>query len=345
MDGDIRLTLEREPNSFLASTIAGEFEQVIVARDQHAHTMLGMGSRSVMPAFVNGRPQPLGYLSQLRVDRRHRGRTRLLTGGYAVLRDLHADGTTPFYVSTIVADNRPARRILEAGLKGFPTYRRLERLATLVLPVARRRRVPRSSLHVARASADLLPEIVACLERNLSRYQFAPHWTSEVLGSPTRTRGLAVSDFYVALRGGRVVGCLARWDQRHFKQAVVRGYSRRLRTVRPLANVVARLAGSPRLPPTGTVLRNAFITHVAIDGDDPHVLRLLLTTLYNDSPAQALDYLTLAFADRNPFTAVVRAAFRHRIYASMLYAVHWEDGRAALDRLDGRIPHVEVALL
>jgi hypothetical protein len=37
--------------------------------------------------------------------------------------------------------------------------------------------------------------------------------------------------------------------------------------------------------------------------------------------------------------------FGARRFVSLLYAVHWEDGRRSVDALDGRIPHLEVALL
>ena len=69
MDGRIRIALEREPDSFLAATIEGEIHQVIAVRDRASGRLLGMGSRSVSDAWVNGRRTRLGYLSQLRVTR------------------------------------------------------------------------------------------------------------------------------------------------------------------------------------------------------------------------------------------------------------------------------------
>ncbi|HSS49284.1 MAG TPA: hypothetical protein VLX28_10080, partial [Thermoanaerobaculia bacterium] len=77
MAGEIRVSLEREPNAFLAAAVEGEPHRTIVARDPEGG-IVGMGSRSVWNAFVNGEPCRLGYLSQLRVDRAHRGRKRLL---------------------------------------------------------------------------------------------------------------------------------------------------------------------------------------------------------------------------------------------------------------------------
>jgi len=83
MDGAIRVSLEREPNAFLAATVEGEPHATVVAREPSTGRIVGMGTRAVWNAFVNGEPCRLGYLSQLRVDRAFRGRRRLLAAGYA----------------------------------------------------------------------------------------------------------------------------------------------------------------------------------------------------------------------------------------------------------------------
>ncbi|HEV2844082.1 MAG TPA: hypothetical protein VG477_04480 [Thermoanaerobaculia bacterium] len=59
MDGEIRVSLEREPNAFLAAAVEGEPHRTIVAR-LPGGGIAGMGSRSVWNAFVNGEPHRLG---------------------------------------------------------------------------------------------------------------------------------------------------------------------------------------------------------------------------------------------------------------------------------------------
>lgn len=343
--GDIQVTLEREPNVFHAGGIEGEVHQIVVARDEISGRILGMGSRSLRTACVNGRPMRLGYLSQLRISGSLRGRRHLLAGGYARLRKLHDDGRTPFYFTTIVADNRPARRILEAGLAGLPRYRELEPILTLVLPVGRKRHTIGTGFNLERGDAGNLSEIVECLQRNAHRRQFATYWRAEDLLSPERTRGLGPGDFYLARGREGVVGCIARWNQRGFKQTVVRGYGRRLGSLRPLLNVIAPWVGAPRLPARGATLCSAFISHVSIDGDVPEVFLELLTAAYNDAVADRFDYLMLGFAQRNPLVAAVKQAFPHREYVSILYLVYWDDGAEAAGAVDDRIPHPEVATL
>src|SRR5947209_4492815 len=140
MQGEIRVSLEREPNAFLAAAVEGEPHRTIVARDLGTGGIAGMGSRSVWNAFVNGEPCRLGYLSQLRVDRAHRRRKRLLTAGYDLIRSFRRPDEMPFDLTSIVADNEVARRLLGAGLPGLPAYREIAEWTTLIVPTTSRPR-------------------------------------------------------------------------------------------------------------------------------------------------------------------------------------------------------------
>ncbi|HEV3458907.1 MAG TPA: hypothetical protein VHG32_20340, partial [Thermoanaerobaculia bacterium] len=282
MDGEIRVTLEREPDASLAAAVEGEPHATIVARRRDG-SLRGMGSRAVADAFVNGLPCRLGYLGQLRLDHgeRRAGLLRLLAAGYDGLRRLRAPEEAPFDLTAVLADNRAARRLLGAGLPGLPAYVEVGAFTTLVVPGARRRGSwPAAAaapappgVRIERGDPARMPEVAACLERNRRRYQCAPRFSAAQLLSPVRSRGLSPGDFHLAIssgggassgsgasggggasagssgsssagggdRGGRVVGCLALWDQSGFKQVVVRGYGRRLALLRPALNGLSPL--------------------------------------------------------------------------------------------------------
>jgi hypothetical protein len=344
MQGEIGVSLEREPDVFLAASAEGERHDTIVARDGFEGRPIGMASRSVYSGFLNGRPARLGYLSQLRIDRRYRGRPGLLSRGYSLIRGLRDADDLPFDVSTIIADNTAARRVLGAGLPQLPIYRELEGLTTLVLPVWRRKRGA-PACHIEAGTVDRIEDIARCLDRNRSRYQFAPRWTADDLLSPERSRGLVARDFLLALKGGRVVGCAALWDQSGFKQIVVRSYGPRLRRWRPYLDLASRCFGMPSLPDPGRPISHAYLSHVAVDDDDAEVFSALTAAAYNEAAARRSACLVAGFADRHPFLRVLRREYRAWSYASVLYAVCWERAEAALAMIDRRIPHLEVGLL
>lgn len=346
MEGMISLTFEREPSFLLGATIEGDVHQTLVACEPDHNRVVGVASRSVHDAYLDGGVGRLGYLSQVRIDPKHRGRA-VLAGGWAKVRELHEQDPVEAYVTTIIADNHLARRVLEKDRPTKPCYRPKGELHTLAL--VPRRRPLRSRLpfgpRIARGRAEMLPDIAACLQRNYRRYQFAPHWTADTLADPDRCRGLCAEDFFVATRRGKAVGCLAIWDQQGFKQNVVRGYGKTLRWARPFVNAASRVAALPRLPAVGQPIPHAYVSHVAIDGDNPSVLVALLRRALDVANRRKLAYLALGLMDRNPMLELVRKTFRHIDYRAILYVVYWPDGAARAEALDSRVPHVEVATL
>jgi len=345
MAGRVRVSLEREPDAFLAAAVEGRPHHTVVARETASGRLVGMGHRAVMDVYANGVPARVGYLSQLRVDGAYRGRRRLLARGYDLLAAQRGPDEEPFDLTSIMADNEPALRLLGAGVPGLPTYRPLGRFVTLVISTWRAPRWDgRPPVEAARPEHAL--EIAACLDRNAARYQLARRWLAADLASNERCPGLRPGDFRLAFgRGGRVTGTAALWDQSAFKQVVVRGYSPAVARARWWINRGAWLLGAPRLPAPGRALPHAYLSHVAVDGDDTSVFERLLAAIMAEASRRRYAYVVAGFAERHPFLAVLRRRCRVREYPSVLHAVYGEDGIRAASSLDGRLPHVEVALL
>jgi hypothetical protein len=342
---DVRLSLEREPDGRLASSIEGDVHATIVARHCASGAVAGIASRSVRDAFLNGQPARLGYLGQLRIDPAFRRSRELLDAGFAFCRHVHArEQDARIYLASVVADNRPARRLLARVVPGWPRFEPVDTLVSLAIPVRYRERGLKSSVELRRGSIDLTDDIVECLRRNGQRSQFFPCWTAADIRS-VRTRNLEISDLVVAMRQARVVGCIACWDQRAFKQVVVRGYAPRLGRVRPLLNMVSPLLGAPRLPPIDSELRFAYLSHLAVDDDDTDVVVDLIAAARRLAGQRRLDYVVLGVSSRSPVLPAVRRVFRHRLYESVLYVGFWPDGEALARSLDSRPADPEVALL
>jgi hypothetical protein len=342
-EGAVSLSLEREPDFHLAAAIEGDRHSVVVGRSEDGR-LVGLAARSVRTVFVNGSPERIGYLGLLRAAGEGRGRIRSMREGFALLAADRRPGELPFDFTSVVLDNAPARRLLEAGLPGFPTYRPLGELVTLALLPRRARPRGTPGLELERGGAGRLEAVAAFLRAEGSRRQLASVVTADQLASPERSRGLSPSDFHLATRGGRIVGCAAVWDQRAFKQAVVRSYSRALSALRPLLAVLGPVVGLPRLPPVGEPIAAAFLAYVAVAGDEGGVLDAILDSVLADARGRGLDQLLLAFGADDPLLAVARRR-PHRPYRSMLYAVHGPAGAAAAAALDGRRMGPEVATL
>ena len=337
------LSFEREPDAGVAARIDGEVHQTIVARERASGRIAAIAARTIHRAFVNGEPMRIGYLGQLRIARTFRASCTLMSAGYAFCRALHDADPVPLYITSVLSGNVAARRLLVDLLyRDAPAMRPIGRLLTVV---ARPGRMPRASpatgLSIHRGSSELVPEIVDLLQRNGRRHQFARVWTSGDLTAPL---GPGVEHLLVARAGTRIVGCLACWDQRAFKQVRVRGYAPALRRWRWLINACGGLTGTPSLPPVGRRLEMAYLSHVAIDDDRTDVLRALLSRVGDVVPAD-VEQVVAGFSQDSPLLEAFRGGVRSRLYESVLFAAAWPDGEHAIRSIDGRRPHLEIAVL
>lgn len=333
--GRVVVSYEREPSYFDGVRATDPDAQVIVARERASGDVVAVACRSVRRLFVNGEAEDVGYLSQLRVDARFRGRW-LVSGGFKFLRELHGDRRVERYLATITREGREARVLLvERPRRHFPRFDALADLATIAVAVGRRRRVPRSRYAIERAAGDALHEAAAFVDAYGRGRQFYPVTTAEAL---------AVGDACFVARGdrGRVAGALRVWDQRAYKQAVVRGYAPLLGRVRPVYNAAMRVAGRPDLPAVGEPIRCAFAATVGAESEA--AFAALLRRAYNHAAESGYDYLMVGLATADPYLRVAKS-YPHVEYRSTLYDVHWNDTGGYRERIDARLPYVEIATL
>jgi hypothetical protein len=177
------------------------------------------------------------------------------------------------------------------------------------------------------------------------RRQFFPHDQEEDFFRPGGAfEDLKPEDLLLAIRGERLVGTLAGWDQQRFRQTVIEGYHGPLRWLRPLYNGWARLRGAPRLPAPGESLRHILAALPVCANDDDGVFNRLLDALIARSAGGDCSYLLVGLHDGDPLLPVLRS-YRAAWYTTRLYQVCWDDGEDLRGRLDGRTPYLELGCL
>jgi hypothetical protein len=331
--GRIRLAMPRDPDFSLGCAVTGAHCRILVARSVADGAIVGVACRSTRQVFVNGREQRVGYLGQLRVDERFRGRW-LLSRGFSLLAAIDRDDPLPIYLASIVDGNDEATGVLVARRRRcFPTFHEAARYRTDALPVRRSKPALGGREEIVPGTADQLPEVARYLRTEGAHRQFFSVWTDDRLRDLDRL-GLRIEDMRIARNHGAIAGVVALWDQTAYKQAVVRGYSGWLKAVAPLTS----------LPRVGDEVRCAYASLVCVANDDPALFGRLLREVYNLASSRRFDYLLVGLEARDPLLRVVRA-YPHVTYPSRLYVASWSDGGRLHEQLDGRPAYVDVATL
>jgi hypothetical protein len=315
MPGRVRMAFCREPNFAIGCAVTGDEYQILVARASDGGEIgeiVGVTCRSTRVVFMNGRQQRIGYLGQLRIDERYRGRW-LLSRGFAMLERLHRSDPLPAYLMSIVEGNDEARTLLvDKRRRSFPHFRDVARYVTLAIRVRRLKAPLASDVELAPASSDQLDELAAFLQLHGARRQLCSVWTPERLLA-LGAYGLPLGDIRVARRRGAIAGVLALWDQSAYKQSVIRGYSGWLRPIAPM------------LPRPGTQLRHAYAALACVANDDRAVYASLLRNVYNLASARGIEHILAGFDVRDPLLPAART-YRHLSYPSRLYLASLSDG-------------------
>ncbi|MCP4542873.1 MAG: hypothetical protein GY832_37610 [Chloroflexi bacterium] len=345
MPGRITVAFEREPNYFLGCSIMGPFWQVIVIRHASSGKIVGVLCRAVRSHFFNGIPQDLGYIGQIRIAEKYRGKW-LLQRGLSFFRELHTDERTPAYWGVISDENRIARGILvDRSRRRFPTTREVACIYTMGIIL----RKPRKSLpfdgQLQRGSDENLPEIVSFLREYGPQRQFFPVYSESDFRDGKIARDFDIHDFIIAKRNEKIVGVLGLWDQGGYKQSVVRAYDSTLQLFRPVYNLGTRLFGVQPLPDLGEHIHSAYASFICVVDDDAQVFAALLRTVYNLAAERRYAYLMLGLTINDPLLPVARK-YLHIDYHSRLYLGSWEDEHNGLGQeLDGQVPYIEIATL
>jgi hypothetical protein len=335
--GWIRLTVEREPDAFAAATLFDRHE-FLLARESSGGRAIALCEYAVRRLYLAGSPRLVPYLGALRVDSRFRRRIAVLRHGFAAVRGLLYDPRDyPHCLTAITEGNSVAERVLCAGIAGLPRYQPIGEMVTFACPTRR------SSLDpgIALATRAELPAIADLLQRLNRKFDFAPHWGEADLAM-LAPLGLPAGHFLVARQNERIVGSAGVWDQRRLKQAVVRGYSPWVQRVRPLYNAFAPILGMPRLPPLHTALNQVFISHLAVEDDDPELTYSLIRAALSLAKNLGADIALVGLNAQHPVMPALRSV-RHREYRMRLYLVRWPD--TPDPEVPGGIVQPEIALL
>jgi hypothetical protein len=330
MEGDLVLAVRREPDFFALYRLQ-RGEAACWIQDREAGSGLaGAGTVLVRDGWLDGRPQKVGYLCDLRAGAEAR-RSRTVVRHFAPLlaRSLEAAGGATASLTAVLASNAAALAALtrrRAARASQPHYHLLRRFSAVSIQFRGRRRPYRpgaaAGLTVRTATAADLPALGNFLDEDHRRrpfgYRFDDGELEHRLG---HWPGFGLDATYLVLdAAGRIAACATAWDPHPVRRYVVLAYRRSMRWVRLGWNAAARLAGWPRLPDPGDHFRSFYLCNVSVREEDPRAFRALLERVYDDHRRRGFHFFTVYADEDDPLRPALRA-FATRELAFHLYAV------------------------
>ena len=341
LPGALSVTLEREP-SFGAGVLDAQRHDVVAVRDTD-QTIVALGSRCERTVWLNGQVATVAYLGDLRVLPSYQPSAgRILIEGYRYIQQLTKLRPTATTSTAIFEDNAPARRTLVGGRAGLPQYLDVGRLHCPALLVHPWTRCPTSTRYACRAAtAADFPVIADFLNNTFRHRNLAPVHTAEDFSTGQRWPGLKAEDFLTVWDGETLVGCVAVWDLRAYRQIRVQNYRGWLHYARPILSSLLLALGWQRLTPPGALVPAAFASFLTTANQDVELGRLLLRYARYAAAQRGISLLFTCLHTGDPLLPALKGWLAIPTFGR-LYEVSF-DGQAHLSVQ--RPPHVEAALL
>lgn len=334
----VSITTQREPSYFKGASLMGKSYTLIAEK---AKELIGMYSCTFLPVHLEGKSEQIGYIGGLRVSSGYRHKIGYIKEGFNVLKQqVPNEATVPFYFTSLASENRQARRLLEANLKGMPHYTPIGEMHTLIFSVKR----GRASTQLMQATPKDIPDITAFYNQQVSSYQLSPHLSETWLEALDGSIGLTIDDFWLLReRDGTLQCCLALWDQRAFKQSVIVGYKAPLGILRPLYNLYAGLTGQVPLPKAGDALEHIYIAFFVATQEE--IALQALQEASKIAEGRGASSCVLGLSSRHPFLSRLTRALKPSLYRTQIETVTLEGAYPVKCSFEKDIVQPEVALL
>jgi hypothetical protein len=278
---------------------------------------------------VDGQPQKVAYLGDLRVssDPAARGALAALYG--EVLEGiLRRHGCRHCYTAILASNERAIKALTTPNPRRArqPRYDLLRRFDAVQVQLSRPPDASRMPFEVRATTAADVPAAAAFLaEQHRARpfgYRYDMGELAHRLGA---WPGFSLDDTLLAFdRRGAVCGVTTLWDGGAVKRFRVLAYGPQLRAVRMAFNLAAPCLGRAPLPPAGGCFRYRYLANLAVRGEDPRILRALLSTAVGrlcPSP----DHFLMFYLEEGSALAPALEGFSVRRLPFQLFAVRTPD--------------------
>jgi hypothetical protein len=241
--------------------------------------LIGIAIASYQKRLIRGVITDVIYLGNMHVIRKGTGKLFLKKLGERVAYKVKKRPEVKYLYGYVMQDNRPGKRIARLGELDSKLCGSISMFTLLTL-----KQIPLSSKFLIRKASLSDAEQIVSLLSNAYRQQFlAPTMNLELFMNNLEQRpGIDINNYYLALRGKKIVGTCLAWDMTPIKKNRIKFHGFKMKFVHSAYNLMAQLNGSAKLPEPGEPFRDVTIAEYAVLNKDPEIMEALLRAVYQD---------------------------------------------------------------
>lgn len=259
--------------------------------------LLGYAFATCQKRYLNQQLRDVIYLGNIHTFRKGAGKVLLNLLSKRMERILAEGTSAEFIYAYVAAQNFPAMKLTEQGYFNSDVVGQLSMNTLLLLyPVKQSR-----GYSVKRADRADIPAIVQLLEEEFQQRLLSPAISRDIfLDYLKRRPNFGIENYFIALKGGRLVGLCSAWDMTVFKKNRVLTYSTGMSMIRQVYNMAAKFSSAASLPAAGEPFRDITIAEYAVKDRNPDILEALLRYIANNYRTRGYHSLIFGSDSKDP---------------------------------------------
>lgn len=341
--GNISLLYTRRPDAYNSFMYEGQEVSLEVCRDTQNGRIVGIGAVALRQVYVNGKPEYVGYLFALRVRKEFRNVYKLVNRGYDYLYSCPAVKKASYFITTILEENEYAIKLLEKKRSFMPLYEFYQRYEVFTMTTRSKwTKSKNTKMTLRRAEASDVHLLIDFLNREGSKNQMFPV-LDEMDIRNSIVPGLSAESFYILYDvNGEIAACALAWDQKDYKQYIVKGYGGILKALYPVS-FLFNIFGYPSLPPVDSVLKFFTLSFWAVRDNSPEIFSILLGAIAKQK--KEYPFFIAGICEGHPLKQVLDN-IPHISYSSRIYLVDWGRLGGNIEKFDRNfLPYLECGML
>jgi len=317
LDTMIPLVCTRVPNAYLSYSFEGEKTILALCKESKTGEIAGLGVCIIKTLYVNGQREKVGYFEEVRLKKAYQENQFLIPQMYQFLYNACKEEDISYYITNKTGEKTPEEELLGRKRSYMPDFIYLDDYELFICKVGINfKTFPGYTFR--QAQKEDAQELLAFYKKTGQAHDIYPYINKKVFKN--QYPGLDIQDFYVLYKDEELVGCGAIWDQRSYKQYVVKHYDLwmgLLQIVSPIFNLV----GLPKMPAVDEALAINKLAFIAMQDNDEKVFEIFLTHLQKVAPKCEL--LAIELSAKHPLFETAKK-FKLLSQKGKLYSIDFE---------------------
>ncbi|MDO9291532.1 MAG: hypothetical protein Q7U09_08110 [Hydrogenophaga sp.] len=330
MPGLAQMCFQRAPDFFVGAQVIGdEFVLTVADDDERPDVLAGLTVVSGRELYISGQKRRVYYSGDTRVDPFYRRRG---IASNLFIEQKKFRSTTDLLQGIVLKENTApldaAAKTADGVLFDYWISHAIETSFIFVRKI--KPRIP-AGVQIRAATASDVPAMQAFFDVEAPRRNGYPVYDfAKLLAGDPYYAGLSIGDFALATRDGAIIGFLAGWNQKAYKQTRIVGFKPIIQLLRPIYNLYVSITGGFKLPAVGGELNYLSLYNILVAKDDKAVFQGLIDWIMAHQ-GQKYDALAVGITHGDPLEDVPRSYKRQKLFSSHFWLSYGEDPRPGID--------------